>query len=181
MLTFLGMPGALVGEFLTGLFASLIVKESSMAPFDQGESQLSFPDGAGGITRMQDGPPPVLPPALADPVPVVANNRTLIGASEYGADPQDPTAAHLALWDMLIRSDPVLILDFVADHDQITLHYDPDRIMLPEVSVTAHPGCAGTAEIRLNAHIIAFVANAASLRAEDIVLIADRPDHIAAE
>lgn len=181
MLTFFGMPGALVGEFLTGLFASSIVKESRVAPFEQGERQPGLPGGVGGIMRMQDGPPPMLPLAVAEPVPVVERDRTLIGGSEHGVDPQDPTAAHLALWDMLSRSDPVLILDFVADHDQITLHYDPERIMLPEVSVTAHPGGTGTAEIRLNAHIIAFVANAVSLRAEDIVLIADHPCHDAAE
>ncbi len=80
-----------------------------------------------------------------------------------------------ALGEWLAGQTPATILDYSAQEDQITLHYDPDRIDPPSVSVSHAPGDPATAEIRLEGQIVAYVANAPELLAEDIRLVAGLP------
>jgi len=86
-----------------------------------------------------------------------------------------------ALGDWLAGGAPALIVDFNSSLDQIVLHYDPDRLPPPEVSVTFSADQPDMADIRLNGHIVAHVANAPSLTADAIAIVAGHPVAIAAE
>ena len=84
-----------------------------------------------------------------------------------------------ALGDWLAQGAPVTIVDYTAAEDQFVLHYDPARMAAPKVAVSFDPAHPDTAEIRLNGHVIAHVANAPDLCAEDIALVAAHPAVIA--
>ncbi len=84
-----------------------------------------------------------------------------------------------ALGDWLAQGAPVTIVDYTVAEDQFVLHYDPARMLAPEVAVSFDPAHPDTAEIRLNGHVIAYVANAPDLRAGDIMLVAAHPAMIA--
>ncbi len=83
-----------------------------------------------------------------------------------------------ALGDWLKGMEPVTIMDYQPGRDQIVLHYDPERLSEPEVSVTFQPDQPDTAEIRLNDHVVAFVVAGEALRSEDVALIAGHPSHL---
>jgi hypothetical protein len=84
-----------------------------------------------------------------------------------------------ALGDWLVGSAPAMIMDYSFAEDRIVLHYDPARLAAPEIAVTPSPSQPHMADIWLNGHVIAHVANAEGLRAEDIVLVADQPGAMA--
>jgi hypothetical protein len=84
-----------------------------------------------------------------------------------------------ALGDWLAGSAPAMIMDYSFAEDRIVLHYDPARLATPEIAVTPSPSQPHMADIWLNGHVIAHVANAEGLRAEDIVLVADQPGAMA--
>lgn len=90
-------------------------------------------------------------------------------------------ADQFALGDWLAGAAPALIVDYSPEVDQIVLHYDPDRLTQPEVSVTFDATQPDTADIRLNGQIIAHVANASGLTADAIAVVAGYPEAIAAE
>lgn len=80
-----------------------------------------------------------------------------------------------ALGDWLAGAEPATILDYTATEDQITLHYDPERLSTPEVTVTQSMAEPGTAEIRLDGQIVAYVVNAPDLTAADVALVTGLP------
>jgi hypothetical protein len=84
-------------------------------------------------------------------------------------------ADDFALGDWLLGRAPAMIMDYTPTEDRIVLHYDPARLAAPELSVTASPSQPHMADIWLNGHVIAHIANAQGLRAEDILLVADHP------
>ena len=90
-------------------------------------------------------------------------------------------ADHFALGDWLLGGAPVVIVDYSPDLDQIVLHYDPDRLTLPEVSVTFSADQPDLAAICLDGQIVAHIANASGLTADAIAIVAGHPEAIAAE
>ncbi len=80
-----------------------------------------------------------------------------------------------ALGDWLAGAEPATILDYTATEDQIILHYDPERLSAPEVTITQTMADPGTAEVRLDGQIIAYVVNAPDLTAADIALVSGLP------
>lgn len=86
-----------------------------------------------------------------------------------------------ALGDWLAGAAPAMIVDYSPEQDQIVLHYDPDRLTLPDVGVTFGTDQPDMAEIRLNGQIVAHVANAPDLTADAIAIVAGHPAAIAAE
>lgn len=67
--------------------------------------------------------------------------------------------------------DPAHILDFSPEEDVIQLRYNPE-LGVPELSITFAPDVPGLAQIKLGDHVLATVANAASLTPDDIALVA---------
>jgi hypothetical protein len=107
-----------------------------------------------------------------------AGNDLLIagrGDVLHGGEGEDT----FALGDWLVGNAPAMIMDYSFAEDRIVLHYDPARLAAPEIAVTPSPGQPHMADIWLNGHVIAHVANAEGLRAEDIVLVADQPGAMA--
>ena len=94
-----------------------------------------------------------------------------------------PGADSFALGDWLAGHEPARIVDYSASEDQIVLHYDPARMAAPDLVVTHSEDDPQTAQIWLNGHLIAHVANAPDLAAQDIALIAGHPEaaHFAAQ
>ncbi|MCC5954453.1 MAG: hypothetical protein JJU07_00025 [Natronohydrobacter sp.] len=84
------------------------------------------------------------------------------------------------LGDWLAGTSPATIMDYTPEMDQIVLYFDAERIDTPQVMVTFSDTIPDMAEIRLDGHVIAHVANAQGLTVEDIQLI-PLPDAIAAE
>jgi len=76
------------------------------------------------------------------------------------------------LSDRLEPSEPVRILDYTAEEDLILLQYDADE-GAPDLQITFDSDTPDLAEIRLAGEILATVANAASLTAADISLVAE--------
>lgn len=89
-------------------------------------------------------------------------------------------ADQFVLGDWLAGAKPAMIMDYSPEMDQIALYFDADRIDAPEVTVTFSDTVPGMAEIRLDGHVIAHVANAQTLTVDDIQLV-PMPDAIAAE
>jgi Ca2+-binding RTX toxin-like protein len=89
-------------------------------------------------------------------------------------------ADQFVLGDWLAGASPATIMDYTPEMDQIALYFDTDRIAAPEVTVTFSDAAPDMAEIRLEGHVIAFVANAQGLEAGDIRLV-PLPEAIAAE
>ncbi len=85
-----------------------------------------------------------------------------------------------ALGDWLAGAAPATILDYNPHQDQVTLHYDPERLAAPVVTVGFDPSDPTTARIQLDGQIVAFVVNAPDLVAEDIALVAELPTEILA-
>lgn len=83
-----------------------------------------------------------------------------------------------ALGDWLAGLNPATILDYTPEEDEITLHYDPARVGVPEVTVTHDAANPLTAEIRLGGQVIAHVANAPDLTAGQIRLIDSAPPEV---
>ncbi|MDD7971537.1 calcium-binding protein [Roseinatronobacter alkalisoli] len=104
----------------------------------------------------------------------------IAGQGDYlnGGDGADT----FALGDWLQGNAPVTIVDYNPQDDQIVLHYDPARLAMPELQVQFSATDPDTAQIWLQGHLIANVANGAGLTAQDIALVAKYPDmtHIAA-
>ncbi|WP_296478716.1 calcium-binding protein [Roseinatronobacter sp.] len=86
-----------------------------------------------------------------------------------------------ALGDWLAGRAPAMIVDYSPEQDQIVLHYDPERLSQPDVSVTFSAERPDVADIRLNGQIVAHVANASGLAADAIAIIAGHPAAIAAQ
>lgn len=84
-------------------------------------------------------------------------------------------ADRFALGDWLAGAAPATILDYSPMQDEIVLHYDPERLSPPEVSISFSTDDPGTAEIRLDGQIVAYVLNAEGLVAEDIALLSGLP------
>ncbi|MCC5993277.1 MAG: hypothetical protein JJT99_12230 [Rhodobacteraceae bacterium] len=89
-----------------------------------------------------------------------------------------PGADRFALGDWLEGLHPATIVDYTAPEDQIVLHYDPVRMAAPELAVTHSEADPMTAQIWLNGHLIANVANAPDLGVQDIALIAEHPEQM---
>ncbi|TVS02692.1 MAG: hypothetical protein EA407_08385 [Rhodobacteraceae bacterium] len=85
-----------------------------------------------------------------------------------------------ALGDWLAGAAPATILDYNPHQDQITLHYDPERLAAPVVTVGFDASDPATARIQLDGQIVAFVVSAPDLVAEDIALVAELPTEILA-
>ncbi len=83
-----------------------------------------------------------------------------------------------ALGDWLKGVEAVTIMDYSPAQDQIVLHYDPEKISLPEVSVTFQADKPDLAEIRLNGYVVAYVVDASGLSAKNIALVAGHPAYI---
>lgn len=93
------------------------------------------------------------------------------GDSLHGGEGADS----FVLGDWLAGQEPAVILDYSADADQIVLHYDADRIGVPEVTVTFCNHDPTLAQIRLGGHVVAHVVNAPDLTADAILLTAGPP------
>ena len=86
-----------------------------------------------------------------------------------------------ALGDWLAGRAPATIVDYSPDQDQIVLHYDPERLSQPDVSVTFSPERPDMADIRLNGLIVAHVTNASGLTADAIAIVSGHPAAMAAQ
>lgn len=85
-----------------------------------------------------------------------------------------------ALGDWLAGAEPATILDYNAHQDQITLHYDPDRLDPPIISISFTADDPDTAQIRLDGQVVALVLNAPDLATADIALVAGLPAELLA-
>ncbi len=99
-----------------------------------------------------------------------AGNDTLIaGAGDFLNGGEGEDSFILGQW--LQGGDPVSLVDYDADEDQILLHYDPMRVPEPDVEIRFGEDALDTAQIWLNGHFVAQVSNAPDLTIADVGLI----------
>lgn len=93
----------------------------------------------------------------------------IAGSGDYlhGGDGADT----FVLGQWLQGGDPVSLVDYHADEDQILLQYDPLRVPEPDLEIRFGSDMPETAEIWLNGQLIAQVANAPDLTVADVGIV----------